>query len=159
VPLCGIRPASGLWVRWAVGCGNTALLAPSSRRLLDVACARLMLVRGREPLPQGIGRLTDANPGCRSTPVGAARNGAWGPVFPSDTCLSPGVLPLARPPGRAGGRAPALRCPPGGAVAGGYLVDSASSHMLVSKIKPCMSKYKQLYSETANGSLNQLSYI
>ena len=27
--------------------------------------------------------------------------------------------------------------------AGGYLVDSASSHMLVSKIKPCMSKYKQ----------------
>ena len=27
---------------------------------------------------------------------------------------------------------------------GSYLVDPASSHMLVSKIKPCMSKYKQL---------------
>ena len=40
-----------------------------------------------------------------------------------------------------------------------YLVDSASSHMLVSKIKPCMSKYKQLYRETANGSLYQLSFI
>ncbi|KAG6044745.1 hypothetical protein E4U17_000405, partial [Claviceps sp. LM77 group G4] len=40
-----------------------------------------------------------------------------------------------------------------------YLVDSASSHMLVSKIKPCMSKYKQLYSETANGSLYKLSFI
>jgi hypothetical protein len=40
-----------------------------------------------------------------------------------------------------------------------YLVDSASSHMLVSKIKPCMSKYKQVYCETANGSLNQLSFI
>ena len=26
-----------------------------------------------------------------------------------------------------------------------YLVDPASSHMLVSKIKSCMSKYKQLY--------------
>ena len=26
-----------------------------------------------------------------------------------------------------------------------YLVDPASSHMLVSKIKPCMSKYKELY--------------
>jgi AmiR/NasT family two-component response regulator len=26
----------------------------------------------------------------------------------------------------------------------GYLVDPASSHMLVSKIKPCMSKYKRL---------------
>ena len=36
------------------------------------------------------------------------------------------------------------------------LVDPASSHMLVSKIKPCMSKYKLLYGETANGSLKQL---
>ncbi len=40
-----------------------------------------------------------------------------------------------------------------------YLVDSASSHMLVPKIKPCMSKYKRLYGETANGSLNQLLFI
>ena len=31
--------------------------------------------------------------------------------------------------------------PPG---EGSYLVDPASSHMLVSKIKPCMSKYKLL---------------
>jgi len=31
--------------------------------------------------------------------------------------------------------------------------------MLVSKIKPCMSKYKQLQSETANGSLYKLSFI
>ena len=37
------------------------------------------------------------------------------------------------------------------------LVDPASSHMLASKIKPCMSKYKLLYGETANGSLKQLS--
>ena len=38
-----------------------------------------------------------------------------------------------------------------------YLVDPASSHMLVSKIKPCMCKYKLVSnSETANGSLNQL---
>ena len=36
-----------------------------------------------------------------------------------------------------------------------YLVDPASSHMLVSKIKPCKCKY----SETANGSLNQLWFI
>jgi hypothetical protein len=28
---------------------------------------------------------------------------------------------------------------------GRYLVDPASSHMLVSKIKPCMSKYKLFY--------------
>ena len=36
------------------------------------------------------------------------------------------------------------------------LVDPASSHMLVLKIKPCMSKYKLMYGETANGSLKQL---
>ena len=36
------------------------------------------------------------------------------------------------------------------------LVDPASSHMLVSKIKPCMSQYKSFYGETANGSLKQL---
>ena len=30
-------------------------------------------------------------------------------------------------------------------------VDPAGSHMLVSKIKPCMSQYKLLYGETANG--------
>ena len=36
------------------------------------------------------------------------------------------------------------------------LVDPASSHMLVSKIKPCMSQYKPLHDETANGSLKQL---
>ena len=43
------------------------------------------------------------------------------------------------------------------AVAGGarnsYLVDPASSHMLVSKIKPCMSKHRPLHGEAANGSL------
>ena len=39
----------------------------------------------------------------------------------------------------------------------GYLVDPASSDMLVSKIKPCKSKYKSFITdETANGSLNQL---
>ena len=40
-----------------------------------------------------------------------------------------------------------------------YLVDPASSHMLVSKIKPCMSKNKPQNGESANGSLNQLLFI
>ena len=31
--------------------------------------------------------------------------------------------------------------------------------MLVSKIKPCMSKYELLHSETANGSLDQLWFL
>ena len=60
---------------------------------------------------------------------------------PPSLCFGAGARPL-RGPGH-----------------GGYLVDSASSHMLVSKIKPCMSKYKRSYRETANGSLNQLSFI
>ena len=37
-----------------------------------------------------------------------------------------------------------------------HLVDPASSHMLVSKIKPCMSEFKLNYGEAANGSLYQL---
>ena len=37
-----------------------------------------------------------------------------------------------------------------------HLVDPASSHMLVSKIKPCMSLCKLLDGETVNGSLKQL---
>ena len=41
-------------------------------------------------------------------------------------------------------------------VSDSYLVDDASSHMLVSKIKPCMSQHKLLHCETANGSLKQL---
>lgn len=39
------------------------------------------------------------------------------------------------------------------------LVDPASSHMLVSEIKPCMSKYIPSNGETANGSLNQLWFL
>ena len=52
-----------------------------------------------------------------------------------------------------GAHAPAERTLVGGSR---NLVDPASSHMLVSKIKPCMSQYKLLYGETANGSLKQL---
>ena len=40
-----------------------------------------------------------------------------------------------------------------------YLVDPASSHMLVLKTKPCKSMNKYLYSESADGSLKQLSFI
>ena len=69
-------------------------------------------------------------------------------------CSHPFYLTNSDPP--RVGWAPTLR---GRALEDSYLVDSASSHMLVSKIKPCMSKYKQLYGETANGSLNQLSFI
>ena len=38
-------------------------------------------------------------------------------------------------------------------------VDPAGSHMLVSKIKPCMHKFTPIDGETANGSLNQLWFL
>ena len=39
------------------------------------------------------------------------------------------------------------------------LVDPASSHMLVSKIKPCKYQHKSLQDKPANGSLKQLLFI
>ena len=47
----------------------------------------------------------------------------------------------------------------GQTISNSHLVDPASSHMLVSKIKPCLSKNKPLNGESANGSLNQLLFI
>ena len=51
--------------------------------------------------------------------------------------LRPAPAGESRRSARAGPRVP-LRC---GRLKDSYLVDPASSHMLVSKIKPCMSKY------------------
>jgi hypothetical protein len=91
--------------------------------------------------PRGVTRVLRRRP---------TRPGPPFAVFPNSRNRSvplTGGFPGALPRGRRVG------------VQDSYLVDSASSHMLVSKIKPCMSKYKQLYRETANGSLNQLSFI
>ncbi|KAJ5710285.1 hypothetical protein N7493_009322 [Penicillium malachiteum] len=53
------------------------------------------------------------------------------------------IFELSPPSGGVGPRRVGFGTPPR-ALDVRYLVDSASSHMLVSKIKPCMSKYKQL---------------
>jgi hypothetical protein len=53
------------------------------------------------------------------------------------------VCPTVNDPAQAGSSAPLALAV--GVAYGSYLVDPASSHMLVSKIKPCMSKYKQFY--------------
>jgi hypothetical protein len=90
--------------------------------------------------------------------AGAAHGGArTGKEDSSDSppFLAPSTVTTSLP---LGNRRQAPRGPLSGAH-DSYLVDSASSHMLVSKIKPCKSKFKQLNGETANGSLNQLSYI
>ena len=66
-----------------------------------------------------------------------------GEVLSGEASGSPGPRPLraTRAPSRRGFH-PGFRFA-GPWAHGSYLVDSASSHMLVSKIKPCMSKYKQ----------------
>jgi hypothetical protein len=78
----------------------------------------------------------------------------------SVACVHPlGAAPqVTEAAGPEGSRSARLFVQRGSFGAHSYLVDPASSHMLVSKIKPCMSKYKRLYSETANGSLYQLSF-
>ena len=59
-------------------------------------------------------------------------------------CLSEWVLSLERTVGpAAGGRFSIAEVTHDGR----YLVDPASSHMLVSKIKPCMSQYKHVMSK------------
>ena len=91
-------------------------------------------------LPQGASHVC-----CTQHPATGAPPGAPSCVL-RDTTPVPSQLPRPRmrPAGRRRGQS-------------SNLVDPASSHMLVSKIKPCMSKYKLLYGETANGSLKQLS--
>ena len=44
-------------------------------------------------------------------------------------------------------------------IAESYLVDTASNHMVVSEINPCMSKFKLFHGETANGSLNHSRFL
>ena len=101
--------------------------------------------RSRPPAPSGAG-----GPACVRTRAEGLSGGNWMGIRDPGT---PG------PPNRPGGHTPtgihysgppwgpgvSLRpaSPPAGdARQVRYLVDSASSHMLVSKIKPCMSKYK-----------------
>jgi hypothetical protein len=90
----------------------------------------------------------------RASPPALPQGGATAGARPRHglcACPSGGALPCSGRPARAA----CVACRRDGS----YLVDSASSHMLVSKIKPCMSKYKQIQSETANGSLYKLSFI
>jgi hypothetical protein len=74
--------------------------------------------------------------GNRDGPGGTA--GTPAPPSPGRVRLAPRprYIPAPPPPPGVAGPRLALRS---------YLVDSASSHMLVSKIKPCMSKYKHSF--------------
>ena len=63
------------------------------------------------------------------------------------SCVTPAPTASVRsgePRGRVGMNESRAACVGWPGADGSYLVDPASSHMLVSKIKPCMSKYKLL---------------
>ena len=99
------------------------------------------------PVPEGlsvgaIGWSSFAVPRC----AGASPPWPGARFAPSSlTRLHPGVPPVLGGRFRAlagGSTGPAASFPRRGGRPS-YLVDSASSHMLVSKIKPCKSKYKQ----------------
>jgi len=111
-----------------------------------------------------LGRPSHTSPSGSRAADGALVNEEGESGLPEAALLAmPTVLSRARPQWRPPVTWKSLRRPRGAGrptpANDSYLVDSASSHMLVSKIKPCMSKYKQLYGETANGSLYKLSFI
>ena len=83
------------------------------------------------PLGNSVGAI--GLPGTRRRPRPRCGVRVWG--LPPDRAIITGPFGSAAKRGHLTGACPR--------VYDSYLVDSASSHMLVSKIKPCMSKYKQ----------------
>lgn len=171
-PVDSVRPAGAAGV-----CGWLASGQDYSRRTRGHARTPVAdSVRDRQRVTSSRGRDARARRAAPAATAGLARIRPWGTrSWQMDGSVraarvhARGARRAGRPPAptpnysaalaRPGGRPKRFdsdgRPPPEDS----YLVDSASSHMLVSKIKPCKSKYKQLYGETANGSLNQLSFI
>ena len=85
---------------------------------------------------------------CRLSEPSACPQGALPPLVARRGELrcpgasAPGGPNPAVAPCSGGDASWSVACAPPTGPSRGYLVDSASSHMLVSKIKPCMSKYK-----------------
>ena len=131
-------------------CGTEwTLCAPTGGVALFVARGLRFWRRARLLSREG-GRACDPNPHLtlRTHVLQPARFGARRACVDGFPSLRACFASVRRSVGGAAGRAcsgapPGVvyRCARGSA---GYLVDPASSHMLVSKIKPCMSKYKRL---------------
>ena len=107
------------------------------------ALVRCVVVFGAPPA-RSLARLAGerlVGSGVVSHPAGRV---VWSRVAEAEcrACRGSSVRSLVRV--RAGARVGVLSVWLGRRFVAGYLVDPASSHMLVSKIKPCMSKYKRL---------------
>ena len=126
---------------------------PGGRRLARRGSLRKAAVSPREaPSLSDRWLVTPGRPtsGLRGKRVSGPRSSARGTerwcagrvaaAHPGGESHARSLTPRHAPPGRAVQPAP---CAPA-FCKGSYLVDPASSHMLVSKIKPCMSKYKLL---------------
>ena len=97
--------------------------------------------RLREDPREGLGDSTGPQRPGRREPAGAVRRLRREKVSEARIRGSePQSQDATRWPGRATADTRLVRA----RAEGSYLVDPASSHMLVSKIKPCMSKYKLL---------------
>ena len=134
------------------GVHRQRLGAPQTRpaNSLGGACPRP--VAQGVPSPIHTMRFNAAWTATRKTPRALRRPQAFGPL----SCLVHGGEPARRESAAALTGAACLARALCLFTLRRNLVDPASSHTLVSKIKPCMSKYKHLYRETANGSLYQL---
>ena len=114
----------------------------------------------RPPLLPRAGEAGGAAPGTgRASPRRAARPAERRSFAPAAAAADPGSLPEVRRERegeRAVGGGPGS---PGGAPRRGYLVDPASSICLSQRLShACLSTHGR-YSETANGSLNQLWFL
>ena len=111
-----------------------------------------MLGRAGGPRPVG------ASSGARlAFETGTRRGPLQGLVRP----FVPGLLARRREGGPEGdpARGPPARGRALGRALFRNLVDPASSHMLVSKAKPCTCKHRPPHGEAANGSLDRLQFI
>ena len=123
----------------------------SGKRSAEGSVSREGLVRTRRETVSRPTVLRASSPdgeGTLRTETSVARGGCVRVGSRPDPAPPPALIDAAtRPQGPSRHRLRVVLC--------SYLVDPASSHMLVSKIKPCMSKYELRHSETANGSLDQ----
>ena len=141
---CAPRVASGC----SAGRSGRSVRRPAALRSLGARCLRFR--RRARLLSRESGRACDPNPfnTLRTHVLQPARFGASRACGDAPIELGASLRACFAPARRSvGGAAGRARLPWNRGVArgsAGYLVDPASSHMLVSKIKPCMSKYKRL---------------
>jgi hypothetical protein len=140
--------------RALLGSVDVCLLGTTLPRQSEASPSRLPSQLGRGPaegilplrgLDDTLRERSGARPRCGGRPLGKLSGGNRMAGRPCRS-IAPGTRPVGGygpPQDIALPRSRGVSSRYCRGVQDSYLVDSASSHMLVSKIKPCMSKYKQ----------------